>query len=90
MTITNSQLRGSLQFEPEGSDHHSSSIVDLIESCKSAVAFVQNLEWPDEVANALFLTKLSQVPLLLAFCFVDSDHGLLDRRQSYRGVLSEN
>lgn len=52
------------QFEPEGQDRHSSSIVDLIDSCKSAVAFVQNLQWPDKRANALYLTRLAQVRFL--------------------------
>lgn len=50
------------QFEAEGIDRHSSSIVDLISSCQAAVRFIQDdLKWPDEVENAIFLTKLSRV-----------------------------
>lgn len=49
------------QFEPEGPDKHSSSIVDLIDSCKSATDFIIKLKWPDEYENARYLTGLSQV-----------------------------
>lgn len=63
--ILSKQVMSSLnfrkQFEPEGADHHSSSIVDLIDSCKSAVAFIQDLAWPDPTGNAIFMTKLSSV-----------------------------
>lgn len=54
---------GSMQFEPEGADSHSSSIVDLIDSCKSATDFIIKLKWPNEYENARYLTSLSQVCL---------------------------
>jgi hypothetical protein len=48
------------QFLPEGEDHHSSSIVDVIESCNSAVKRLVSFKWPDEVINAFFVTRLSE------------------------------
>ena len=47
------------QFLPEGVDSHSSSIVDLIDSCKSATDFIAKLKWPNEYENAKYLTALS-------------------------------
>ncbi|GAA5930579.1 uncharacterized protein JCM15063_002403 [Sporobolomyces koalae] len=47
-------------FEPEETATHSSSIVDLIESCKAPVEFILGLEWPDEYGHAKFLTALSR------------------------------
>lgn len=49
------------EAEDSGNVGHTSSIVDLIASCKGAVQFVTDLAWPDEVQNAIFLTKLSAV-----------------------------
>ncbi|KAG0666349.1 hypothetical protein C6P46_004917 [Rhodotorula mucilaginosa] len=48
------------QFEPEETATHSSSIVDLIDSCKAPVDFITNLKWPNEYENAKFLTALSR------------------------------
>ncbi|KAM0786123.1 hypothetical protein ACM66B_006933 [Microbotryomycetes sp. NB124-2] len=48
------------RFEPEGEDSHSSSIVDLIDSCKSATDFIVKLNWPNEYENAKYLTSLSK------------------------------
>ncbi|GAA5862773.1 hypothetical protein JCM3774_001917 [Rhodotorula dairenensis] len=48
------------QFEPEETATHSSSIVDLIDSCKAPVDFINNLRWPNEYENAKFLTALSR------------------------------
>ncbi|KAK4048423.1 hypothetical protein OIV83_004769 [Microbotryomycetes sp. JL201] len=48
------------KFEPEGEDSHSSSIIDLIDSCKSATDFIIKLEWPNEYENAKYLTALSK------------------------------
>ncbi|GAA5932210.1 hypothetical protein JCM10213_006785 [Rhodosporidiobolus nylandii] len=48
------------KFEPEETATHSSSIVDLIESCKAPVDFVLKLQWPNELENAKFLTGLSR------------------------------
>ncbi|KAK4052310.1 hypothetical protein OIO90_004391 [Microbotryomycetes sp. JL221] len=48
------------KFEPEGEDSHSSSIVDLIDSCKSATDFIVKLKWPNEFENAKYLTALSK------------------------------
>ncbi|GAA5911391.1 uncharacterized protein JCM6883_000082 [Sporobolomyces salmoneus] len=47
-------------FEPEETATHSSSIVDLIESCKAPVEFILSLKWPDEFGHAKFLTGLSR------------------------------
>ncbi|SCV73141.1 BQ2448_7066 [Microbotryum intermedium] len=47
-------------FEPEGADGHSSSIIDLIDSCRSATDFILRLNWPDTYDNAQYLTALSQ------------------------------
>ena len=58
-------------FEPEETATHSSSVVDLIESCKAPVEFILGLEWPDEFGHAKFLTGLSRVRLshaLIAPC----------------------
>ncbi|EGF99428.1 uncharacterized protein MELLADRAFT_50709 [Melampsora larici-populina 98AG31] len=48
------------KFLPEGNDSHSSSVVDLMDSCKSAVDFVQKLNWPNEYQNAKFMTRLAR------------------------------
>lgn len=55
-----------LQFSADDAaegDGHTSSIVDLIASCKGALQFVTDLDWRDEYQNALFLTRLSAVSL---------------------------
>lgn len=49
------------QFEPEETATHSSSIVDLIDSCKAPVDFILRLKWPNEYEHAKFLTGLSRV-----------------------------
>lgn len=49
------------KFLPEGNDNHSSSIIDLMDSCRSAVDFIQKLNWPNEYQNAKFMTKLARV-----------------------------
>lgn len=51
-------------FKPsdlDGASDHTSSIVDLIASCKGAVQYVTDLQWPDPVQNAVFITRLSAV-----------------------------
>ncbi|KAH8915994.1 hypothetical protein BT69DRAFT_1270943 [Atractiella rhizophila] len=48
------------QFVGEGQDQNSSSIVDLLDSCKSAIDFLQKLDWPDQYQNALYFTALSK------------------------------
>ncbi|GAA6017851.1 hypothetical protein JCM8202_006173 [Rhodotorula sphaerocarpa] len=48
------------RFEPEETATHSSSIVDLIDSCKAPIEFIKNLKWPNEYENAKFLTVLSR------------------------------
>lgn len=50
-----------MQFEPEGEEKHSSSVIDLIDSCKSATEFILKLAWPDEVEHARHLTALSHI-----------------------------
>ena len=49
------------QFEPEGAEGHSSSIVDLFDSLRSPINFLQDLEWQDEYQEARFFTALSKV-----------------------------
>ncbi|GAA5827609.1 hypothetical protein JCM11251_001755 [Rhodosporidiobolus azoricus] len=51
---------GNDKFEPEETATHSSSIIDLIESCKAPVDFILKLRWPNEYENAKFLTGLSR------------------------------
>ncbi|BGP03404.1 hypothetical protein NBRC10513v2_007138 [Rhodotorula toruloides] len=48
------------KFEPEETATHSSSIVDLIDSCKAPVDFILRLKWPNEYEHAKFLTGLSR------------------------------
>ncbi|KAG6861800.1 hypothetical protein C0995_011680 [Termitomyces sp. Mi166 len=48
------------KFEAEGSEGHSSSIVDLFDSLRSPINFLQDLEWEDEYQNARFFTALSK------------------------------
>ncbi|KAI9571922.1 hypothetical protein HD554DRAFT_2070327 [Boletus coccyginus] len=48
------------KFEAENTDGHSSSIVDLFESLRSPITFLQELEWSDEYQNARFFTSLSK------------------------------
>jgi len=55
------RLRIGLQFQAENVDGHSSSIVDLFDSLRSPIAFLQELEWSDEYQNARFSTGLSKV-----------------------------
>ena len=49
------------QFQAEGSEGHSSSIVDLFDSLRSPIDFLQDLEWDDDYQNARFFTSLSKV-----------------------------
>jgi hypothetical protein len=42
---------------------HSSSIVDLFESLKSPITFLQDLDWSDAYQEARFFTSLSKVRL---------------------------
>ncbi|KAG6377689.1 hypothetical protein JVT61DRAFT_14458 [Boletus reticuloceps] len=48
------------KFEAENTDGHSSSIVDLFDSLRSPITFLQELEWSDEYQNARFFTSLSK------------------------------
>ncbi|CAK5271137.1 unnamed protein product [Mycena citricolor] len=48
------------KFEAEGSEGHSSSIVDLFDSLRSPVGFLHDLEWDDEYQLARFFTSLSK------------------------------
>ena len=51
----------SSQFQAEGEEGHSSSIVDLFDSLRSPIQFLQDLEWIDEYQEARFFTSLSKV-----------------------------
>ncbi|KAJ6518733.1 hypothetical protein C8R45DRAFT_949096 [Mycena sanguinolenta] len=48
------------KFHAEGAEGHSSSIVDLFESLRSAIGFLLDLEWSDESQDARFFTALSR------------------------------
>ncbi|KAF8841859.1 hypothetical protein BDN67DRAFT_966570 [Paxillus ammoniavirescens] len=48
------------KFEAENAEGHSSSIVDLFDSLRSPITFLQELEWSDEYQNARFFTSLSK------------------------------
>ena len=49
------------QFEAEGAEGHSSSIVDLFDSLRSPINFLEELEWSDDQQEAKFFTSLSKV-----------------------------
>ncbi|KAH9988881.1 hypothetical protein BJV77DRAFT_1019644 [Russula vinacea] len=48
------------KFEREGNDGFSSSIVDLFDSLRSPITFLQDLEWFDEYQQARFFTSLAK------------------------------
>ncbi|KAJ7222284.1 hypothetical protein GGX14DRAFT_694515 [Mycena pura] len=48
------------KFQAEGSEGHSSSIVDLFDSLRSPINFLQDLEWQDDYQDARFFTSLSK------------------------------
>ncbi|KAI0318044.1 hypothetical protein OF83DRAFT_1118175 [Amylostereum chailletii] len=48
------------KFEAEGAEGHSSSIVDLFDSLRSPINFLQDLEWSDQYQEARFYTSLSK------------------------------
>ncbi|KAJ7054762.1 hypothetical protein C8F01DRAFT_1148844 [Mycena amicta] len=48
------------KFQAEGPEGHSSSIVDLFESLRSPINFLQDLEWQDPYQEARFVTSLSK------------------------------
>lgn len=48
------------KFQTEGDEGHSSSIVDLFDSLRSPINFLQGLEWSDEYQEARFFTSLSK------------------------------
>jgi len=52
------------KFEAEGSEGHSSSIVDLFDSLRSPINFLQDLQWSDEYQEARFFTHLSKASFL--------------------------
>jgi hypothetical protein len=49
------------KFQAEGTEGHSSSVVDLFDSLKSPIDFLLDLEWEDEFQDARFFTALSKV-----------------------------
>ncbi|KAJ7756230.1 hypothetical protein B0H16DRAFT_1539076 [Mycena metata] len=48
------------KFQAEGTEGHSSSIVDLFDSLRSPIDFLQDLEWEDDYQEARFFTALSK------------------------------
>ncbi|KAH9477087.1 hypothetical protein JR316_0011003 [Psilocybe cubensis] len=48
------------KFEAESVEGHSSSIVDLFDSLRSPINFLQELEWADEYQEGRFFTSLSK------------------------------
>ncbi|KAG7087446.1 hypothetical protein E1B28_013412 [Marasmius oreades] len=49
------------KFQAEGAEGHSSSIVDLFDSLRSPINFLQDLEWDDEYQNARFFTSVAKI-----------------------------
>ncbi|EKM52682.1 uncharacterized protein PHACADRAFT_261272 [Phanerochaete carnosa HHB-10118-sp] len=47
-------------FQAEGPEGHSSSIIDLFDSLRSPVSFLEDLQWTDEYQEAKFYTSLSK------------------------------
>ncbi|KAI0052473.1 hypothetical protein FA95DRAFT_1483448 [Auriscalpium vulgare] len=47
-------------FEAEGAEGHSSSIVDLFDSLRSPISFLQDLEWADTYQEARFFTSVAK------------------------------
>ncbi|PCH43120.1 hypothetical protein WOLCODRAFT_25738 [Wolfiporia cocos MD-104 SS10] len=48
------------KFQPEGGEGHSSSIIDLFDSLRSPINFLEDLQWSDEHQEARFFTSLSK------------------------------
>ncbi|KAF8630274.1 hypothetical protein AX17_005460 [Amanita inopinata Kibby_2008] len=48
------------KFEAEGVEGHSSSIIDLFDSLRSPINFLQELEWADAYQEARFFTSLAK------------------------------
>ncbi|KAF9562889.1 cytoplasm protein [Agrocybe pediades] len=48
------------KFEAEGAEGHSSSIMDLFDSLRSPINFLQELEWEDEYQEGRFFTSLAK------------------------------
>ncbi|THG95324.1 hypothetical protein EW026_g6311 [Hermanssonia centrifuga] len=48
------------KFQAEGPEGHSSSIIDLFDSLRSPISFLDDLEWTDELQEAKFYTSLSK------------------------------
>ncbi|THU97847.1 hypothetical protein K435DRAFT_828529 [Dendrothele bispora CBS 962.96] len=48
------------KWQAEDAEGHSSSIVDLFDSLRSPINFLQDLEWEDEYQNARFFTALAK------------------------------
>lgn len=55
------ELTAYLQFQAEGPEGHSSSIIDLFDSLRSPIGFLQDLEWTDEYMEATFFTSIAKV-----------------------------
>jgi hypothetical protein len=55
------------KFESEGTEGHSSSVVDLFDSLRSPIAVLQDLEWSDPYQEARFYTSLSKVRAHISF-----------------------
>lgn len=49
------------KFEAEDASGHSTSIIDLFDSLRSPINFLQELEWSDPYQGARFATSLSKV-----------------------------
>lgn len=55
------------QFEAEGPEGHSSSIIDLFDSLRSPINFLLDLEWPDDYQEARFFTSLAKVCVIAPY-----------------------
>lgn len=79
------------QFESESSEGHSSSIVDLFESLKVPISFLQELEWEDGYQEGRFFTSLSHVRYISQHEHMKSTYLTFifsDNIQGHRTVLS--
>jgi len=84
------QLTKYLQFEAESAEGHSSSIVDLFESLRSPINFLQELEWDDEYQEGRFFTSLSKVRPFNVKSHPCFPTATVDGFQSSRAVLPLN
>ncbi|KAJ7812022.1 hypothetical protein B0H14DRAFT_3090547 [Mycena olivaceomarginata] len=77
------------KFQAEGTEGHSSSIVDLFDSLKSPIDFLLELEWEDEFQDARFFTALSRSVVKAIEQYCRAVEKLFMRQQSSGAVWLE-